>query len=30
VFCGASEPLREFSKKLVCTTCVEKLNAPSA
>ena len=24
VFCGASEPLLEFSKKLVCSSCVEQ------
>jgi len=29
VFCGASEPLREFAKKLVCSSCIDKLNAPS-
>ena len=29
VFCGASEPLREFAKKLVCSSCVDKLSAPS-
>ena len=27
VFCGANTELREFSKKLVCTSCVELLTA---
>jgi transcriptional pleiotropic regulator of transition state genes len=31
VFCGSTEqPLREFTKKLVCNACVEKLSATSA
>ncbi|MFN8034398.1 MAG: AbrB/MazE/SpoVT family DNA-binding domain-containing protein [Acidimicrobiia bacterium] len=30
VFCGSTVDLREFSGKLVCTTCVDKLTAPAA
>lgn len=25
VFCGTTDQLRDFSRKLVCTSCVEKL-----
>ena len=27
VFCGSTELLRDFSRKVVCGTCVEKLTA---
>jgi transcriptional pleiotropic regulator of transition state genes len=31
VFCGSTEqPLREFTKKLVCATCLAKLTAAPA
>ena len=27
VFCGSVDQLRDFSRKVVCTTCVERLTA---
>jgi hypothetical protein len=30
VFCGSNEQLRDFSRKVVCAPCVEKLTATSA
>ena len=29
VFCGSTDQLRDFSRKVVCLACVEKLTAPS-
>ena len=30
VFCGATAELREFEKKLVCATCVERLSGTAS
>jgi transcriptional pleiotropic regulator of transition state genes len=30
VFCGSTDQLRDFSRKVVCAACVEKLNATSS
>ena len=29
VFCGSTDQLRDFSRKVVCAACVEKLSATS-